>query len=172
MPVPCIRFWRKRGWLNDNMTFKRHGGQQEEGVATYILDESSMLDLPLLAASSGRSIGIVFSVLFFVGDPNQFPPIGTGKVFADLIDWLKDDMPEHVGELETNMRQLVNRLNDEGTGILDMASLYIRRGLEEIKSGEREIHEEEMIARVKKVVTLIRICVVSIGKTPMSSNSC
>lgn len=143
-------FLAQRGWLNDNMTFKRQGGQWEESIATYILDESSMLDLPLLATFFRAVNWNSVQRLIFVGDPNQLPPIGTGKVFADLIDWLRQDMPEHVGELETNMRQLVNRLSGQGTGILDMASLYIRRGLEEVKSGEREIREEEMIARAQE----------------------
>jgi exodeoxyribonuclease V alpha subunit len=143
-------FLAQRGWLHDNLTFKRHGGQREESVATYILDESSMLDLPLLATFFRAVNWNSVQRLIFVGDPNQLPPIGTGKVFADLIDWLRMDMPEHVGELETNMRQLVNRLSDEGTGILDMASLYIRRDLETVKSGEREIHEENMIARAQE----------------------
>lgn len=143
-------FLAQRGWLNDNLTFKRTGGRREESIATYILDESSMLDLPLLATFFRAVNWNSVQRLVFVGDPNQLPPIGTGKVFADLIDWLREDMPEHVGELETNMRQLVNRLKNEGTGILDMASLYIRRGLEDVKSGKREIHEEEMIARVQE----------------------
>ena len=143
-------FLAQRGWLNDNMTFKRKGGQWEEGIATYILDESSMLDLPLLATFFRAVNWNSVQRLIFVGDPNQLPPIGTGKVFADLIDWLGTDMPEHVGELTTNMRQLVNTLSDQGTGILDMASLYIRRGLAKVKDGERELDEEEIIARAQE----------------------
>ena len=60
---------------------------------------------------------------------NELPPIGTGKVFADLVDWLRSDLPEQVGELTTNMRQRVNQLTDQGTGILDLASLFIRADL-------------------------------------------
>lgn len=143
-------FLAQRGWLNDNLTFKRHGGQREQSITTYILDESSMLDLPLLATFFRAVNWNSVQRLIFVGDPNQLPPIGTGKVFADLIDWLHADMSEHVGELATNMRQLANRLSGQGTGILDMASLYIRRGLEEVKSGEREVHEEAMIVRAQE----------------------
>ncbi|MCA9996308.1 MAG: AAA family ATPase [Anaerolineales bacterium] len=143
-------FLAQRGWLNDNLTFKRQGGQREESITTFILDESSMLDLPLLATFFRSVNWNGVQRLIFVGDPNQLPPIGTGKVFADLIDWLRADLHENVGELETNMRQLINRLSGQGTGILDMASLYIRRGLEEVKSGEREVHEEDMIARAQE----------------------
>jgi DNA replication protein DnaC len=38
-------FLAQRGWLNDNLTFRREGGQREEGFTTYIIDEASMLDL-------------------------------------------------------------------------------------------------------------------------------
>ncbi len=143
-------FLAQRGWLNDNMTFKRKGGQWEEGIATYILDESSMLDLPLLATFFRAVNWNSVQRLIFVGDPNQLPPIGTGKVFADLIDWLRKDLPEYVGELTTNMRQLVNILSNQGTGILDLASLYVRRELADVKDGERDLDEEELIARVQE----------------------
>lgn len=143
-------FLAKNGWLNDNMTFCRDGGKQVEGVTTLIIDESSMLDLPLLAAFFKAVNWNSVQRLIFVGDPNQLPPIGTGKVFADLIDWLRQDLPEHVGELETNMRQLHNKLTDQGTGILDLASLYIRRGLAEQKTAEDEVAEEEMLQLIQE----------------------
>ncbi|MBN1139883.1 MAG: AAA family ATPase [Anaerolineae bacterium] len=143
-------FLVRRGWLNDNFTFKRRGGQREEGITTYIIDESSMLDLPLLATFFRAVNWNSAQRLIFVGDPNQLPPIGTGKVFADLIDWLKEEMPEHIGELTTNMRQLRNRLTGGGTGILDLASLYIRRELAEEKSADLDAQEDEVLARVQE----------------------
>jgi ATP-dependent exoDNAse (exonuclease V) alpha subunit len=49
-----------------------------------IIDESSMLDLRL-ADSLFRAIGNKTHVLM-VGDPDQLPPVGSGRVLADLID--------------------------------------------------------------------------------------
>ena len=82
-------FLAKHGWLNDNFTFKRTGGQREEAITTYIIDEFSMLDLPLLATLFRSINWKAVQRLVFVGDPNQLPPIGTGRVFADLMDWLR-----------------------------------------------------------------------------------
>ena len=143
-------FLARGGWLNDNFTFKRLGGQREDGFTTYIIDESSMLDLPLLATFFRAVKWNAVQRLIFVGDPNQLPPIGTGKVFADLIDWLKQEMPEHVGELTNNIRQLHNQLTEQGTGILDLASLYVRRDLAEVKAADLDAQEDEILAHVQE----------------------
>lgn len=141
-------FLAKRGWLNDNFTFKRTGGRQEEGITTYVIDESSMLDLPLLATLFRAINWTSVQRLVFVGDPNQLPPIGTGRVFADLMDWLRDEQPEAIGELSTNMRQIINQLTDKGTGIIDLASIFLRNDSSRPKQEENEITEEEMLAKV------------------------
>lgn len=139
-------FLARLGWLNDNMTFKRTGGKHEGGTATYIIDEASMLDLEL-AATLFRAIDWrTVQRLILVGDPNQLPPIGRGRVFADVIDWFADGRTESIGELAINMRQMVNQIEGKGNSILDLASLYIRR------AGESEIspEAEEMLRRAQE----------------------
>ena len=143
-------FLAQRGWLNDNFTFRRRGGQREDGITTYIVDESSMLDLPLVATFFRAVNWNAVQRLIFVGDHNQLPPIGTGKVFADLIDWLRHEMPEHVGELTTNMRQLRNRLTGQGTGLLKLASLYLRRELADVKAADLDAQEDEILRQVQE----------------------
>ena len=59
-------------------------------------------------------------------------------------------MPAHVGELTTNMRQLCNQLTSHGTGILDLASLYVRWDLAEVKVADIEADEEEMLRKVQE----------------------
>ena len=120
-------FLAQRGWLNDNMTLRRTGGQREEAKATYILDEASMVDLEVLAALF-RAINIrTVQRLILVGDPNQLPPIGRGRVFSDLIDWMGSQGAENIGTLAINVRQMENRVTGRGTGILELASLYVRQ---------------------------------------------
>ena len=115
----------KRGWLNDNRSFRGSDGQREDNITTFIIDESSMIDLPMLATLFKAINWNAVQRLLFVGDPNQLPPIGTGKVFSDLLDWLNVELPEHVGELTTNIRQIHNRITGKGTGILDLANKYL-----------------------------------------------
>lgn len=142
-------FLAQRGWLNDNLTYVRQGGKREEGITTYIIDESSMLDLNMLATLFRAINWTAVQRLIFVGDPNQLPPIGVGKVFADNLDWLKSDLPDNIGELKINMRQIENRLTGQGTGILDLANVFERNQLEEEKSAEREIHEEKILTKIQ-----------------------
>ncbi len=112
------------GWLNDNLTFKRRGGKKA-ALGTLILDEASMLDLEL-AATLFRSIDWHhIRRLILVGDPGQLPPIGRGRVFADLIKWMSTRHPTNLGRLERNLRQLLNKVHGEGTAIVALSELFI-----------------------------------------------
>lgn len=119
-------FLAAHNWLNENMTFRRSGGQQVENINTYIIDEASMVDLELMAALFRSINWNTVQRLVLVGDPNQLPPIGRGRVFADVIEWLQDTNPEGVGLLQSNIRQMENRLAGRGTAMLELASLYVR----------------------------------------------
>ncbi len=119
-------FLAERDWLNDNLTFRRTGGRREEKTSTFIIDEASMVNLELIAALF-RAINFrAVQRLIIVGDPNQLPPIGRGRVMSDLIEWMTDKSPEGIGRLGINVRQMEGRATDQGTGILDLASLYVR----------------------------------------------
>jgi hypothetical protein len=142
-------FLASGGWLNENMTFKRSGGSRKDGITTYIIDEASMLDLGLMAALFRAIQWNSVQRFILVGDPNQLPPIGIGRAFADVIDWLDYERPESVVMLETNIRQMENRLNDEGTGILDLAELYIRPKRGAGKDQAAKFESEEMLRRVQ-----------------------
>lgn len=126
------------GWLNDNMTFKRSGGKQDKDVNTVIIDETSMVDLPLLATLFRAIHWNNVKRLILVGDPNQLPPIGRGKVFSDTIEWLRKEYPQNIGELKYNIRQMENRINNRGTGIVDLAQLLIQEKQNDIPKSARE----------------------------------
>src|SRR3546814_1490907 len=84
-----------------------------------------MLDLAL-AATFFRSIEWQnVKRLILVGDHNQLPPIGRGRVFSDIIEWLREAETHNLAVLETNMRQMENRLDGKGQGILDLAELFL-----------------------------------------------
>ena len=126
------------GWLNNNMTFKRSGGSLEKNVNTVIIDETSMVDLGLLATLFRAIHWNNVKRLILVGDPNQLPPIGRGKVFSDTIDWLRREYPKNVGELKHNIRQMENRVNKRGTGIVELAEILIQEKQNDIDKTIRE----------------------------------
>jgi len=142
-------FLAKRGWLNPNLTLRQAGGQREDKVTTFVIDEASMLDLELAAALFRAINWSAVQRVIIVGDPNQLPPIGRGKVFADIIDWLRTNHSECVGELTENLRQMENRLSGRGTGILDLASVFVRRADKTIKDEEESMRAEEMFQRLQ-----------------------
>lgn len=143
-------FLAQHGWLNDNLTLKHSGGRQEEDVTTYVIDEASMLDLELTATLFRAIRSNSVQRVIFVGDPNQLPPIGRGRVFADIIGWLRENQPESVGELEVNLRQMENRVTGKGTGILDLAALYVRNSsLANSKDEDDRVRTERTFQRLQ-----------------------
>ncbi|MGY0834219.1 AAA family ATPase [Azospirillum argentinense] len=117
-------FLAKGGWLNDNLTFKRDGGKRA-GSGTIIVDEASMLDLGLMASLVRAIDWRQVKRFILVGDPNQLPPIGRGRVFADTIKWLASKQLGSIARLEHNLRQLENRVEGKGTAILELADLFV-----------------------------------------------
>jgi ATP-dependent exoDNAse (exonuclease V) alpha subunit len=142
-------FLHKRQWLNPNLTLRPAGGQKEDKVTTFVIDEASMLNLELMATLFRAINWSAVQRLIIVGDPNQLPPIGRGKVFADIIDWLREHYPESLGELTLNLRQMENRVSRKGTGILDVASLYVRSASKKLKDEEESLRAEEMFQRLQ-----------------------
>jgi exodeoxyribonuclease V alpha subunit len=138
-------FLAKRGWLNDNLTFKRSGGQREQSITTYIIDESSMLSLELMAALFRAINWNSVQRLILVGDPSQLPPIGRGRVFADTIDWLRS--VGVVGELSINVRQMENRALARGTAILELADAYVRQPPAIQDRGDNDTADAERILK-------------------------
>jgi len=117
-------FLAKGGWLNDNLTFKQAGGKLG-GSGTIIVDEASMLDLGLMATLVRAIDWRQMRRFILVGDPNQLPPIGRGRVFADTIQWLSSKQPNSIARLDQNLRQMQNKIEGKGTAILRLADLFV-----------------------------------------------
>lgn len=140
-------FLAKRGWININLTLKQSGGQKGEEAGTIIIDECSMVDLSLFATLVRAVNWNSVQRLILVGDPNQLPPIGRGKVFSDAIEWLKKEYPQSVGVLTYNLRQLSNKISQKGTGILDLAQLFIQENQRETQKLKND--KELVFSRVQ-----------------------
>jgi hypothetical protein len=72
---------------------------------TVIVDESSMLTEEMLGALTEAVSGA--RRVIFVGDPNQLPPIGTGKPFYELVQKLKlqEGQPHYANLLVSNRQK-------------------------------------------------------------------
>jgi len=142
-------FLAKRGWLNPNMTLKRWGGRLESSFTTYVIDESSMLDLSVAACLLRAIDRNAVQRMILVGDPSQLPPIGCGKLFADIIDYLTANEPHSIATLKHNLRLLENKASNQGTGILKLAAGYVRENLQEKKDEASHLDFEETLQKVQ-----------------------
>lgn len=131
-------------WLNPNMTTKRVGGQSIESYSTIVIDECSMIDTTLFASFVRAVNWDCVTRILLVGDPAQLPPIGYGKVYADFVSFLTENYSNNIAHLTVNLRQMNNRVMDLGTGILDVASLFINSSAKNKKLSSAEVKEEKL----------------------------
>lgn len=79
-----------------------------KGARTVVVDECSMLTMDdLVAVLRALDLAHVERIIL-AGDPNQLPPIGVGRPFADLVGYLEnasaDDLSGAVGRLRDEVR--------------------------------------------------------------------
>jgi ATP-dependent exoDNAse (exonuclease V) alpha subunit len=93
---------------------------------TVVIDECSMLTLDqLYAVMLALDLGHVQRIIL-VGDPNQLPPIGVGRPFADLVAFLEQqaednqDVGRALGRLTVELRTVA----DEESDALRLASAF------------------------------------------------
>jgi len=145
-------FLAQRGWLYKNFSFAKKEGSIEEDKKTVIIDESSMIDLYLLGTLF-KSINFhTVKRLIFVGDYNQLPPIGIGKPFVDIVNWIKINYPENIVVLSPNLRGIENESLS-----LKLASIFTdkydeTRSLEKEKFSEweEELYDEDILRKVQE----------------------
>jgi hypothetical protein len=103
------------------------GKERHRQQKTVVIDECSMMTMDdLLAVLLALDLGHV-ERLILVGDPNQLPPIGVGRPFADLVarlDAAKPDDPVagSLARLTVEMRTET----EEASDTLRLASWYTR----------------------------------------------
>lgn len=140
-------FLAQNDWINDNFTLKRIGGSQYSDINTIIIDECSMIDLNVFATLIRAINWNSVQRLILVGDPNQLPPIGRGKVFVETIQWLRENYPNNVGILKDNIRQLLNKVLDNGTHILNLAQVFIQE--EQAENQEIQMLKEQLFQTIQ-----------------------
>lgn len=104
-------------------------GDKYHGARTVVVDESSMLTEEHLHALLEALDLAHVKRLILVGDPNQLPPIGVGRPFADLVAFL-DDAAERgdtvSGALARLTTELRTRSGGEASDALRLAAWYTR----------------------------------------------
>jgi exodeoxyribonuclease V alpha subunit len=95
----------KQGWLmRHNFQLKAQSKTDSFKATTVVIDECSMIPADLFGTVLKALDSGPLKRLILVGDPNQLPPIGPGRPFIDVIDWLEKQHPECVASLEVSIR--------------------------------------------------------------------
>ncbi|MEK3984247.1 AAA family ATPase [Paenibacillus sp. FSL K6-3166] len=95
---------RSKGFNFKTMAYTMPSEQSSSTAKTVIIDESSMLTEEMFAGIL-KLVDSHADRIIFVGDPNQLPPIGAGRPFVDLINYLESTFPNRIATLKTEMRQ-------------------------------------------------------------------
>ncbi|MGO4889957.1 AAA family ATPase [Anaerobacillus sp. MEB173] len=95
---------RSKGFSWNTMAYKMPSKPSSSIAKTVIIDESSMLTEDMFAGIL-KLVDSHAERIIFIGDPNQLPPIGAGRPFVDLINYLEMAHPDKVATLKTEMRQ-------------------------------------------------------------------
>ncbi|RTQ92254.1 AAA family ATPase [Lysinibacillus telephonicus] len=114
---------RSEGFSWNTMAYKLPSKPSTSIAKTVIIDESSMLTEEMFAGIL-KLVDSHAERIVFIGDPNQLPPIGAGRPFVDLINYLNTAHPDKVATLKTEMRQ--------GTGGDDLSFAQIFSNSESI----------------------------------------
>lgn len=108
---------KKGGYDPDTGRYRSVDRSKRNRFGLVIIDEASMLTEEMLAAALSALEGVKRLVL--VGDHRQLPPIGPGRPFVDLVEWLRPeqlDGPIRVGhgyvELTVSRRQRGSERDD------------------------------------------------------------
>jgi hypothetical protein len=115
---------RKQELIGPRLTLKVSTSVPPQRVSTIIVDEASMPSVDLLACLLRAVNTDAIRRLIFVGDPNQLPPIGPGRPFGELIEWLRSTAPQCIGELFTCMRTVEVDGGETVSPGLELASTY------------------------------------------------
>ncbi|MCY3808957.1 MAG: AAA family ATPase, partial [Gemmatimonadetes bacterium] len=99
------QFLLKQGWFVPKIFSLRSDSDHRPFQArTVIVDECSMIPTDLFGTLLRALDSGPLSRLILVGDPSQLPPIGPGRPFGDIIEWLGQEHPECLAPLHVCLR--------------------------------------------------------------------
>ena len=115
---------KQRWFLPEIFELKSDNNSSPYQATTVIIDECSMIPVDLFGTLLRAIDPGPLKRLILVGDPNQLPPIGPGRPFIDIIEWLQENHPECIAHLSICMRTIEESVTDEESVALTLADSY------------------------------------------------
>jgi ATP-dependent exoDNAse (exonuclease V) alpha subunit len=104
-PLTIHSYLVRHQWMDPAIfRLRRDGTPVVDGTTTVVIDECSMLDVPMLATVFRALDWTKVERLILCGDEQQLPPIGVGAPFKNIVDALRGQ--GGVTELKINVRQV------------------------------------------------------------------
>jgi hypothetical protein len=100
-------------------TYRRSTQPPAADFGTVIIDEASMLTEEQLDAVLDAVTNV--QRLILVGDPRQLPPIGAGRPFVDIVQFLRETAPDHFPRVGPSYAELTVRRRQAGVERDDLA---------------------------------------------------
>ena len=99
------QFLLKQGWFIPNIfVLKSESDEIPYQATTVVVDECSMIPVDLFGTLLRALDTGPLRRLILVGDPSQLPPIGPGRPFADIIEWLRQEHDNCIAHLGVELR--------------------------------------------------------------------
>lgn len=95
-------------------------GRKYSRSKNIIIDECSMLTTRDFYVLLNALDHTVINRIILIGDPYQLPPIGDGRTFSDLCNYLKKDVPDAI----TSLNIVVRTIHTGDSDILALASWF------------------------------------------------
>ena len=130
------QFLLSQGWIDPETMTLLPEGRAPYQARTVVIDECSMIPTDLMGTLLRALDSNSIQRLILVGDENQLPPIGPGRPFADIRNWLQEQHPECIASLMTAMRVGDGSSSSGVSRALLLASGYRAEGGE---SGDDEV---------------------------------
>ncbi|MDE6084174.1 MAG: AAA family ATPase, partial [Muribaculaceae bacterium] len=103
-------------------------GRKYSEARNIIIDECSMLPTKELAVLIEALDPVRINRIILIGDPNQLPPIGAGRPFADLYHYLRrekiNEKDKSLSGAVTHLEHVVRTVNGRASDILNLAAWF------------------------------------------------
>ncbi len=132
---------KKGGYDPDTRRYLLVDKSKRDRYGLVVIDESSMLTEEMLAATLSAVEGV--KRLILVGDHRQLPPIGAGRPFVDLVEWLRPESGFDTLRVAPGYVELtVSRRQKGETGTRDDVALARWFGGEDLPGAADEIWQK------------------------------
>lgn len=133
------QFLAELGWIEFGTFALKRAGGRTDAAETVVIDEASMIPIDLMATLFRAIDFNKVQRLVLVGDPNQLPPIGPGRPFADLIAWLDSDEQRARRLIRLELRGRFKDANSLGLALSDGYT-----------TGQAPADDDEPLARIAR----------------------